>query len=430
MMMRINDTLANKISFYHVLLLMASLPFDRFYSHIILISFAVHSLIQLNYERFRSVFQWRTLVLQSIFFITLTATIYSVDKPAALNEWTRELPILFIPVVFALSGFNFARYRKPLLFGFSLVCTATILYLYWDAWHTIRHYKLPLSTLFTGAFTNHNFSQPIDMHATFLSMQLVIALVYLLTQVIEKGKTRDKVIYSLCSAVLLAGLIQLCSKSIFVCLFIVIEVVLPVYMLKDIRRIRFIIGASIASIIVLVCIFSSGTFRARYFDELRLDFTHSKPGETTEPRLARWSVAGDLIMAAPVIGHGTGSEMGLLHEEFFKRKYYSSFINHLNAHNQYLSFLIQSGLVGLIIYLLTLGYGFNSAIAKKDLLFLTFMLLLTIVSISEDYLAADKGVCFYAIFFSFFAFSDEKKPVETTPKIARLTLITGNQSVV
>jgi O-antigen ligase len=31
----INDNNANKVSYYHIMLLMASLPFDRFYSHII-----------------------------------------------------------------------------------------------------------------------------------------------------------------------------------------------------------------------------------------------------------------------------------------------------------------------------------------------------------------------------------------------------------
>ena len=44
----INDNTANKISYYHLLFLLASLPFDRFYSHIILISFAAHTLIHLK----------------------------------------------------------------------------------------------------------------------------------------------------------------------------------------------------------------------------------------------------------------------------------------------------------------------------------------------------------------------------------------------
>jgi len=44
----IKDTLANKISYYHLMLYLLSLPFDRFYSHLILISFAVHTIIQFN----------------------------------------------------------------------------------------------------------------------------------------------------------------------------------------------------------------------------------------------------------------------------------------------------------------------------------------------------------------------------------------------
>ena len=60
--------------------------------------------------------------------------------------------------------------------------------------------------------------------------------------------------------------------------------------------------------------------------------------------------------------------------------------------------------MGLLIYLATLIAGFRMALKRKDLLFFTFMLLITIVSASENVLDVDKGIIFYAFFFSFLCF--------------------------
>src|ERR1700690_3234615 len=90
------DSLANKISYYHLMLLMASLPFDRFYSHLILISFAIHTLIHLKKSEIKPVFKLRTIVLQSVFFITVLSTIYTTNKTEAFNEWGKHITIFLV----------------------------------------------------------------------------------------------------------------------------------------------------------------------------------------------------------------------------------------------------------------------------------------------------------------------------------------------
>jgi O-antigen ligase len=402
------DSLANRISFYHLLLLLASLPFNLFYSHLILISFAVHTLIQLSRQHFRSVFRWQTLLLQLIFIVTVISSIYSINKPQAFNQINLQLPILLIPVIFPLSGFDFKKYRQPLLMGFSVVCTLTVLYLFCDAFRTIRFYKLPFTELFSAAFTNHNFSEPIDMHATFFSMQLVIAVVYLLTIMAARNTTRLKIYCGICSLVLIAGLFQLCSKSALFSLFISICIAFPFFMFKGKPRIRYAAAVWTLALLAGISVFNVKAFKERYFNELKADLSKPVAAESVEPRRARWNVALELIKISPVIGHGSGSETGLLHEAFYQKKYYNSFLNNLNAHNQYLSFLLQSGIIGLIVYLFTLVYGFKFALSNKDLLFFTFMVLLAIVSLSEDYLSVDKGVFFYAVFISFFSLTNPK----------------------
>ncbi|MGY3215258.1 O-antigen ligase family protein [Mucilaginibacter sp. HD30] len=396
------DNLTNCISYYHLLMLMASLPFDRFFSHVILISFALHLLIHLR----KPGFELRNIALTSVFFVTVISMLYTTNLTGALSELTLHIPILIIPFLFCLAAVALEEYREKLLMGFAWVCAATVIYLYADAIRLIRYYHLPKSALFSAAFTNHNFSAPIDMHATFFSMQIAIALVYVISVLMNNKTQRKRLV--ICAIILTAGLVQLCSKSVFIPLLLIINLAIPWFLLRQKMRWRYTAISASASVLLLVVIFSVGSLRTRYVTDLRTDLSHTASGQILDSRMARWGIVTNAIKQAPVFGHGAGTETALLHEQFFKQKYYSSFLKNLNAHNQYLSFLFKSGIWGLLIYLGTLWYGFNIAVKRKDLLFFTFMTLISFISLSENLLDVDKGVFFYAVFFSFFIFSVTK----------------------
>jgi len=147
--------------------------------------------------------------------------------------------------------------------------------------------------------------------------------------------------------------------------------------------------------------------RSRYVSALSYDLALTAHNQRFDSRLDRWRSTFGLIEKSPVIGYGAGTELGLLHEDFYARRYYNSFVNHLNAHNQYLSFWLKSGIGGLLIYIATLAFGFKQALKNKDLLFFSFIVLITAVSFAENLLDVDKGIIFYAFFFSFFFYSDQ-----------------------
>jgi len=207
---------------------------------------------------------------------------------------------------------------------------------------------------------------------------------------------------------LTAGIIQLSSKAIFAALFLIINFAIPWFLLQGKRRMGYLLISGGLSCIMVIAMLSSHALRDRYLVELKEDLSPSFTGQTVEPRLERWRIAAGLIQKSPVIGYGTGSEIQLLQEQYFAKKFYNSYVHRLNSHNQYLSFLIKTGLWGLSIYMITLIYGFKRAINKQDLVFFSFMMLMAIVSLSENVLDADKGVMFYSIFLSYFVFVSEQ----------------------
>jgi len=316
----IKDSLANKISYYHLMALVVSLPFDLFFSHLVLISYAIHTLIQLKKEYVKPIFNFRVLALQSVFLITVCSTAYSFNKPEAFNEWGKQITILLFPLIFCLNPLDIRKYQPKLLQAFAWVCAATVVYLYADAFITIRYYQLPWLTIFSDHFTNHNFAEPINMHATFFSMQLMVALAYLLSCVITESNTLSRLFNLLCCVVLAAGIVQLSSKSILLVLVIMINVAVPWFLFRGRARLRFIIASMSLTILAGGVILASPTFKFRFATLLKADLAKQTVGETYDSRLLRWETTLELIKKKPLAGYGAGTEMSLLQDRFYQKK--------------------------------------------------------------------------------------------------------------
>jgi O-antigen ligase len=407
----IEDTFANKISYFLIMLFLVCLPFDRFYSELLLITLSIHTLIHLKKIKSFKRPITNVVFLQLVFFITLLGCVYSVDREQGLSNVSKQLGIFIFPILLAATPLNLTKYKGELLLAFSISCSATIAYLYYDAFRTIIFYKLPVKALFSPSFVNQKFSLPIDAHATFLSMYCALSLTYLLKCLMQKLPAYKKVIFIALSAILFAGIIQLSSKSVFISALLIINFFIPLYIPKR-KRLAYIVIVFTLSLACIIAILRIGSLRTRFLKEMTYDLTKfERTSDKNEYRIARWEAAIDVIKSAPIIGYGSGSEIDVLKEMYFEKKLYNSYILELNAHNQYLSFLINFGIAGLMVYLFTLGWGIREAIRNKDVMLLSFLTLIIIVSLSEDLLDVNKGIFFYSFFFSYFILSNKKRTI-------------------
>ena len=400
----IKDSIENKISYYHLLLFMLLLPFDRTYSTIVLISFLLHSIIFFRKSQFAQI-NTVVLVLQSVFILTILSLLYASYLSRALDVAGKQLAIFLFPVLLATTRLNLRKYNHNLLLGFSMGCVATILYLYFDAFHIILYNQLPLQRIFSGDFVNHNFSLTIDMHATYLSMLLVIAITWLLHQLLVQPVSTSTALYIVCIAILTAGLFQLGSKSAFVAFIIIIVAGFPWLVLNGKKRIWFIAVSIVMLTVIFAVVLSVDIFRNRYVTMLENDLRENTGIADKSGRLDRWDAALSIVQKSPVLGTGMGSEIPLLKDRYFERKMYAAWLNSLNVHNQYLGLLINTGMVGVLVYMFTLGWGLRRAVKKTDIVLFAFIVLIAVVSLAEDILDVNKGIFFYGYFFSFLVLS-------------------------
>jgi O-antigen ligase len=209
---------------------------------------------------------------------------------------------------------------------------------------------------------------------------------------------------------LFCGLVQLSSKSAIISLVIIVIFIFPWFVLSRKYRWSFIAICTLSILFFIIAITNIDSLNKRLFTDFKNDLTKRQPqADKNEYRIARWQIAWDLGKQAPIAGHGAGTEKDLLKQKYFEKKLYSSYLNELDAHNQYLSFFIDAGIIGLLGYLYSLFIGFKYALKNKDILFFSFMILIVIVSCAEDILKANKGIFFYSFFFSFFFFSNTDK---------------------
>lgn len=397
------DTTENKVTLLLLGLFAASLPFDRFYSELVLLALLAHTAIQLRRERFRAFRLVEWLCQSSVWWLTVLFTAGSAFALQAFPFWERQAALVLLPLCLQLLRFDAARFRARLLEVFVAVNAAVALYLFTDAARTLRYYGQPPAALWSSAYLSHNFAAPLGIHATYLSLFFALSLTFA-AQVVLSGRARRGRRLLFLAAILLlgCGLLQLASRAVLIGQLLVALLLLPAALPRRRQRTAWVIGLLLA---VAAGLWSLHHYAPLLYQRLVTDLgtdlgTRRDAGSVADPRGSRWRLAWALYREAPLLGQGSGSEVPLLRAAYFEHGLYDSYLHALNAHNQYLSLLLRHGALGLLAWLGSLAFFARRAWKGRDSLLGAFLLLLACTGLSENYLDVNKGIFFYAFFLS------------------------------
>ncbi|MDO6430681.1 O-antigen ligase family protein [Flavitalea sp. BT771] len=399
----IDDTPANKISYYFLLAFLVMLPFDRLYSELALIGLGAHTLFHVQ-RPIRWSFRWIGWLTVVIFLLTMAGTLYAPKPSQAFPQWEKQLALVLFPLITWLSGLDWQRYRLQLMKAFAFSCVLTAVYLYGVAFHTIYALHLPLTVFYTKPYMNHHFTEPIDLHATYFSAYLALSLVVLADLALRENNRKPvQLIYSVAILVCLATILQLASRAVCIAVVIIVNILIPFLLTNGRARLRLFIATFTLTVMAVFAVSRNNHLHSRYMLQLKQDLRSDTGAvEDPEPRMARWQCAWELIRASPWIGYGTGAETDKLKERYAVHNLVISYTYSLNAHNQFLSFWLRTGLFGMLWYMGTLILGFKEAWRRRDLYLLAFLLIITCVSFAENILDVNKGIFFFSFFFVFF----------------------------
>lgn len=394
-----------RLRFILLLLFVFVLPFDLLYSNIVLFLLVITTVLDINRERIKMIPK-QAWVFQIVYFLSVLGYIYSYKKSVAGFLLERQLTILLIPLLLPLAIEITNKRKRVLLNMFLLSSLITILYLFLNAFISLYNLHLPISYIFTKEFLNHRFSAPIGIHAGYLSLYVSICIIYTLQRIMETYSKRTKALLMLCFIIQFAGLVFLASRNSLISTIGIISFVFPFFYIK--KKGIYFSCAIIAMMIGFIAISNFSYLKKRFTSELisEIKFTNSIDNvEAIEPRMDRWKAAMRLVTKSPLIGYGTGDETMMLKTEYIKSGLYISCLEEFNAHNQYLSYLLKNGIIGLLLFLFAFVYFVSLAIKGRDYIYISFLILLLVGFLTENILDANKGIFFFAFFNTLFGYT-------------------------
>jgi len=335
------------------------------------------------------------IVNTSLFTLLLISLLYSNNLDFGLEFIFRLLPLLIFPIVFFLLKDNKDIYRNKLfvrgkmLFYFStLTLFLSIFIIFYFRGFVTENYFLNYS--YRIIFQLGKYS----MHPIYASILTLISLIFSISLFKIKG---FKYLIILGNIILTINLFLLSRKSaiIIMCLLFLFFF----FFNKKIKfRLKFFFSLIIAFLFTVTIKFIPDI--SNRFNDIYNLFDTSK-STSTNLRINLFNLSIDAIKEKPFLGYGIGDNKDVLsvlenQNDFFKGNYY-------NTHNQFLSFLISIGFLGLFIFVLFLYKNWKSAITggyeqlSIIFLFIFFMFI-------ENILERQSGVIYFSFFINYFSF--------------------------
>lgn len=131
-------------------------------------------------------------------------------------------------------------------------------------------------------------------------------------------------------------------------------------------------------------------------------------GHSLTQRLEFLKTGWHIFLRSPLLGTGTGDQGIEFRYQYEADRSILDTAFRLEAHNQYLTFLISFGAAGLMIILLSIFYPFIKMKGYNDYMALVFMVIILLSMFSEDTLETHTGVSFFAYFYAVLIFGKDE----------------------
>lgn len=395
-----SNTINQQIRFLLLNLFVFFLPFERFYTTLLIYPIILLILIdfkRLNYKQITL----KTLLFQVVWLLSLIGYFYSQEKNVASFILEKQLMTFIFPIIlplaFEINAGSIKKLLSSLVFGSVTALIILFTYVFVDFFSN-NNFTL------TNHF-NHYFTAPISIHPTYLSLMVNLSIVSLLY---GYKKSKIKILNIILILILLAGIVFLSSRNINISTIIIVAILLyPLF-----RNKRYYVVSLLLTIILFVGIIASNDYlKNRFTTQLVQDISNSEERQIhiLEPRSERWKLGWELIKDKPIFGYGTGDEVAELKKKYAENNMFISYIEGFNIHNQYLSILIKHGIIGFLIFSFVFGYYIWIGIKSKDTVYLCFLGVLLLAFMTENLLDSNKGIFYFAFFNTLFGYYSIKK---------------------
>ena len=345
------------------------------------------------------------LLFIGFYLIGGASLIYSIDRERALDLLYRNIPLLIYPIIFFTTKIqNKDKIVKDSLVLFSIsVVIINFLSLLTSVynWYSYFRDETFLQSISLNKYSNSIFSYDYLYLGLFTSFALLFLLTFSLRKENKKYRKIGFVVMSFLflSLFLIGGRNSIISTSILGVLIISIDAVLN-------KKFRFLIlSMSVLGLLLYLNIQYNNYFKERisevinYEDRYNIDEHWGGRGV----RLEIWDCTYTLIKKRPLLGVGLGDSQIVLDHCYYENNISSliHFNKVYNVHNQFLQVLLETGIIGLVLFVLSCLYPLIVSFRRKNYYHLLFIIVSILFMLTESIFHRNMGIVFFAFFHSF-----------------------------
>ena len=344
-------------------------------------------------------------LFSSLFLLYLISFLW-YDMPAgSIHYLERRLSLLAFPLGFYLVDPGFQKKQRSwIMLCFEL---SSFLLTAFIAFKTIpliiEHWKIiQMGSGFNWAFRNH-VEKLVGIHPTYLSLFLLYAVFLKLFRIVDKDLTQawynilwdsfQIALMLLCCLLLSArGPLLAFGAAVFI------------YFLQ-VNWKRTIFGAAVAIPIIALLFLNVPAIGGRFNELIEAQVAGgNQEMNSTQIRKEIYNCSGDLLARHWLWGIGIGNVQPALNDCYVENDLDTLRQMEFNTHNQYANVWISNGILGLFVFILTLLLPLYLSFKKKHFTYQVFLIMMAICFFTENMLARQHGVVFYAFFNTLFAY--------------------------
>ncbi|WP_136482667.1 O-antigen ligase family protein [Cognatitamlana onchidii] len=312
----------------------------------------------------------------------LVSLLYSENLYGGIKQIEKKIPLLLIAILGIVSNTITLQFNKTLRFYFYGAITAIIISLCYCFYMFFNGY-LGAIALVKG-FSQVNLLSFFE-HRLYVGVLLLMILPLIFHNLIRKISWVRKVGYFLLFGVVFFMIYSTGARILVLCTLVIALGFLLKFLRTKVKRVYFIMTL----IILVTAAFSVLSSHPR--TKLTIDLIKkNKPLEDIDNRFVTWVNAVEIIADNPILGVGIGDSHNKLLQSYQANGNILELSNKLNVHNQYLQTVLETGVVGIILFIFFLVSLFFVGFDRKPYLY-AFLALFGIGFFIESMLSRDIG---------------------------------------
>jgi len=388
------------------------LPFSPAIATIVFMVFAGGVVIENGIKKnFPDKKEWRKLlILPSFFFLwALIGTLLSSYPSEGFHIVRKFIPFMVFSLAYIFAKDSLKRKAPSYVSsGIIIGITGSLLYLLVTLGINFSYgNENSILNIFSHRFTYFNFVNPLKSHPTYFSVWILLANYF-----VFNSKKINNYLKAILFGLFFIGMVFTLSR---VGLLLYGLQILGAFFYLSAKWKKIYIGGLIVFLVLGIYLYKYQLANFYLLQRFSIELAWDTDVENTEAeinnriaddsRIARWTAIWQTIEEKPIFGYGTGSEKGMLEKTYSENGLTVSLERMYNTHNQFLFYMLENGILGLILFLAYFIANIIAAIKRKDMLIISFIIGILIIFMFENYMYRSMGYLTIALFLSFMRIS-------------------------